>query len=142
MTSPSVRPHSSPVPSHRSPDEPLAQPLDSDSEQSDNSDISFRTTSSFDLLATAHPVESGSQLTSVEAICDHQLDYYPEGVDDVSVVPTVNEYHGEDRDHDEDIVEAINVDLRSDHPILLINDQPLSTPDETRNNKVNTESFS
>lgn len=137
MTSPAVSPHSSPVSSHRSPDEPLAQPLDSDSEQSDKSDISFKTTSSFDLLATVHPVESGSQPTSIEAICDHQLDYYPEGVDDVR---SVNENYGEDRDHDGDIVEAINVDLRNDHPVLLINDQPLSTPDETRrNNKVSTD---
>jgi hypothetical protein len=41
----------------------------------------------------------------------------------------------------EDLVEALNIGLANDLPLLLINDQPLTLDDQSRNNKVRIHTF-
>lgn len=87
------------------------------------------------MLAAVHPAESSSRQTSVEAICDHQLDFFRD-IDDESTRQTDVKENNENLHQHEELVEAINIGLRNDFPILLINDQPLLTSNDNHNNKV------
>ena len=70
-----------------------------------------------------------------------QQEAYPFTIDLLSK-QTNDEYNGdEDNRNQEGTIEAINVDLGNDLPLLLINDQLLILDDQSRNNKVRVHFF-
>lgn len=65
-----------------------------------------------------------------------QQEAYPFTID-LLVKQTNEENNGDEDDRNlEGTIEAINVDLGNDLPLLLINDQLLILDDQSRNNKV------
>lgn len=127
----STSPLPSPASSRRSLDE---QTFGSDSPKSVDSDISdasFRTTSSFNLLA-AYRTESNNQPESEPAVPENLGPPLQVDADSVFLPETKNE----DDDKQESDVEAVVNDGQNDLPVLLINGQPLSNSDLNRLNKV------
>ena len=70
-----------------------------------------------------------------------QQEAYPFTIDLLSKQTNDENNGDEDNRNQEGTIEAINVDLGNDLPLLLINDQLLILDDQSRNNKVRVHFF-
>lgn len=115
-------------------DEPFEKAQDLDSEHSEITDTSFRSTCSFDLLTGGHLQTAESRQVIVnEPICDPQN---PVDIIDEQLGLLIDSENAEDDPNHDDPVEAFNHLVEC--PVFLLNDQPLSTADDTRTSKVKT----